>query len=115
MRCFGEAGRLWLQAAEPGSERWNAVRDELIELDFTLDPTFTIYEASRDLLRERNAEWHIPYTMPALWQFFQPSRNAHGSYWFDWTTADEIAWKKNFRRWMTFVNDYKNLHKRISL
>lgn len=111
---FGEAGRLWLQAAEPGSERWNAVRDELIELDFTLDPTFTIYEASRDLLRERNAEWHIPYTMPALWQFFQPSRNAHGSYWFDWTTADEIAWKKNFRRWMTFVNDYKNHGGRVT-
>lgn len=111
---FGEAGRLWLQAAAPGSARWNAVRDELIELDFTLDPTFTIYEASRDLLRERNAEWHIPYTMPALWQFFQPSRNAHGSYWFDWTTMDEIAWKKNFRRWMKFVNDYKNHGGRVT-
>mgnify|MGYP003541558298 CR=1 FL=1 len=31
-------------AAAPGSERWNAVRDELIELGFTIDPTLNIYE-----------------------------------------------------------------------
>ncbi|MCH2456155.1 MAG: amidohydrolase, partial [Idiomarina sp.] len=55
---FEEAGRLWKQAAEPGSEKWNAVRDELIELDFTINPTLTIYEASRDLMRERQAIWH---------------------------------------------------------
>ncbi|MEM9301249.1 MAG: amidohydrolase family protein [Pseudomonadota bacterium] len=111
---FGQAGRLWLQAAPPGSDHWNAVRDELIELDFTLDPTFTIYEASRDLMRERFAEWHVDYTHPALWQFFQPSRVAHGSYWFDWTTADEVAWRRNFERWMTFVNDYKNHGGRVT-
>ncbi len=111
---FGQAGRLWLQAAAPGSERWNAVRDELIELDFTLDPTFTIYEASRDLMRARTAEWHEEYTHPNLWQFFQPSRAAHGSYWFDWTTADEIAWRANFERWMQFVNDYKNHGGRVT-
>ena len=29
---FGQAGRLWQQAAPPGSEKWNAVRDELISL-----------------------------------------------------------------------------------
>jgi imidazolonepropionase-like amidohydrolase len=111
---FGEAGKLWLQAAEPGSEKWNQVRDELIALDFTLDPTFTIYEASRDLMRERNADWHKEYTLPSLWQFFEPSRYAHGSYWFDWTTQDEINWKNNFRRWMTFVNDYKNHGGRVT-
>ncbi len=48
---FGQAGRLWQQAAPPGSEHWNAVMDELLELDFTLTPTLTIYEASRDLMR----------------------------------------------------------------
>ena len=111
---FGEAGRLWLQSAEPGSEKWNAVRDELIELDFTLNPTLTIYEASRDLMREMNADWHEDYTHPNLWAFFQPSRRAHGSYWFDWTTADEIAWKQNFARWMTFLNDYKNHGGRVT-
>ena len=111
---FGEAGRLWAQAAQPGSDRWNSVRDALIELDFTINPTFTIYEASRDLMREMNADWHEDYAHPSLWAFFQPSRKAHGSYWFDWTTADEIAWKNNFRRWMAFVNDYKNHGGRVT-
>jgi hypothetical protein len=112
---FGEAGRLWLQAAAPGSDRWNAVRDELIELDFTINPTLTIYEASRDLMREMNADWQQDYAHPALWAYFQPSREAHGSYWFDWTTADEIAWKQNFRRWMDFLQDYKNHGGRVTL
>lgn len=111
---FAEAGRLWLQTAAPGSEKWQRVRDELIALDFTINPTMTIYEASRDLMREMNADWHDEYTLPSLWEFFQPSRYAHGSYWFDWTTADEIAWKKNYQRWMTFINDYKNHGGRIT-
>ena len=112
---FGEAGRLWNQAAQPGSERWNQVRDELISLDFTINPTLTIYEASRDLMREMNADWQKEYTPPALWQFFQPSLESHGSYWFDWTTADEVAWKNNFRIWMQFLNDYKNHGGRVTL
>ena len=91
------------------------MRDELIALDFTLNPTLTIYEASRDLMREMNADWHKDYTHPNLWAFFQPSRAAHGSYWFDWTTADEIAWKNNFRQWMAFLNDYKNHGGRVTL
>ncbi|MCJ7816215.1 MAG: amidohydrolase family protein, partial [Xanthomonadales bacterium] len=100
---FGQAGRLWAQTAAPGSDKWNAVRDELIALDFTLDPTLTIYEASRDLMREMNADWQQDYAHPNLWSFFQPSRKAHGSYWFDWTTSDEIAWKENYRLWMLFL------------
>jgi Amidohydrolase family len=111
---FRQAGRLWKQAAPPGSERWNEVMNELIELDLTLVPTFTIYEASRDLMRERRAEWHDEYTLPSVWRFFQPSRSAHGSYWFYWTTADEVEWKNNYRLWMTFVNEYKNRGGRVA-
>lgn len=112
---FGEAGRLWAQAAAPGTERWNFVRDTLIGRDFTIDPTLTIYEASRHLMAQRRAEWHDAYTLPTLWDFFAPSRDAHGSYWFDWTTADEIAWKNNFRKWMLFLNDYKNHGGRVTV
>jgi len=111
---FGEAGRLWQQAAKPNSEKWQQVRDELISLDFTIDPTMTIYEASRDLMRDMNADWHKEYTLPTLWDFFQPSRYSHGSYWFDWTTDDEIAWKKNYQQWMAFLNDYKNHGGRVT-
>lgn len=111
---FGEAGRLWAQAAEPGSEKWNAVIDELIRLDFTIDPTLTIYEASRDLMRARTAEWHQEYTLPALWDFYRPSRNAHGSYWFDWGTEQEVAWRANYQKWMAFLVDFKNRGGRVT-
>lgn len=105
---FEEAGKLWAQAAEPGSEKWNRVMNRLVELDFEINPTFTIYEASRDLMRERRAEWHERYTLPSLWEFFQPDRRAHGSYWFNWGTEQEVAWKNNYRLWMKFVNEFKN-------
>ncbi len=112
---FGEAGRLWKQAAEPFSPHWNAVMDSLIALDFTLDPTFIAYLASRDLVAQSRREWHSIYTLPALWDFYRPSRAAHGSYWFDWTTENEMDWKENFNLWFTFVNEYKNRGGRVTL
>lgn len=112
---FEGAGNLWKQAATPNSEHWNAVMEELLSLDFTLDPTFNIYEASRDLHRARRAEWHETYTLPSLWEFYQPSKVSHGSYWHDWGTEQEIAWKENFRLWMAFVNEYKNRGGRVTV
>ncbi len=111
---FGEAGKLWKQAAKPYSEHWNAVMDELISLDFTIDPTFNIYEASRDLHRARRAEWHEEYTLPSLWRFYQPSKISHGSYWHFWGTEEEVAWKENYQLWMAFVNEYKNRGGRVT-
>jgi hypothetical protein len=111
---FGEAGRLWQQAAPRGSERWKAVIDELVKLDFTIDPTLTIYEANRDLMRARRAEWHEEYTLPSLWDFYAPSRKSHGSYWFAWGTEQEVAWKENYRIWMSFLVDYKNAGGRVT-
>lgn len=111
---FSAAGNLWQQAALPGSQKWNAVRDELISLDFTINPTLTIYEASRDANAQRFAPWHADYTMPALTEFFKPNRYAHGSYWFDWTTEQEIAWRRNYQLWFQFLNDYKNHGGRIT-
>jgi len=111
---FGEAGRLWKQAAEPFSDHWNKVMDELIALDFTIDPTFNIYEASRDLMRARRAEWHEEYTIPSLWRFYQPSKKSHGSYWHFWGTEEEVDWKQNYQLWMTFINEYKNRGGRVT-
>ena len=111
---FEEAGKLWEQAAPPYSDHWNAVMNELLELDFTLDPTFNIYEASRDLHRARRAEWHEDYTLPSLWRFYQPSKISHGSYWHFWGTEQEVAWKRNFKLWMTFINEYKNRGGRVT-
>jgi mRNA-degrading endonuclease HigB of HigAB toxin-antitoxin module len=111
---FEEAGKLWKQAAEPGSEKWYKVMDELLKLDFTLDPTFNIYEANRDLMMTRRAEWHDEYTLPSLWRFYGPSRISHGSYWLNWGTEQEIQWKENYRIWMRFVNEYKNKGGRVT-
>ena len=74
----------------------------------------TIYSAGRDVMRMRNADWHEKYTLPSLWDFYQPNRNAHGAYWFYWTTEDEIAWKKFYQVWMSFINDYKNAGGRVT-
>lgn len=105
---FGQAGRLWKQAAKPGSKRWNEVMQTLLERDFCLSPTFTIYLASRDLMRAYTAEWHYQYTDPGLWEFYRASRSKHGSFFFNWTSEDEIEWKRNYQLWMQFVNEYKN-------
>jgi imidazolonepropionase-like amidohydrolase len=105
---FGNVARLWNQIHEPGSEKWNATIQEFLDLGFGIDPTMTIYEASRDVMRAREAEWHDEYTLPSQMDFYQPSRQAHGSYWFYWTTEDEVAWKNYYQRWMQFLNDYKN-------
>jgi imidazolonepropionase-like amidohydrolase len=111
---FTEAGKLWKQAAPPYSEHWNKVMKELLDLDFTIDPTFNIYEANRDLMRARRAEWHEEYTLPSLWRFYMPSRISHGSYWQSWGTEQEIVWKENYQLWMTFIKEYKNKGGRVT-
>jgi imidazolonepropionase-like amidohydrolase len=111
---FEEAGKLWEQAAKPYSKHWYSVMNELISLDFTIVPTFNIYEASRDLHKARRAEWHEDYTLPSLWKFYEPSKVSHGSYWHDWGTEQEVAWKKNYQLWMTFINEYKNRGGRVT-
>ena len=112
---FGEAGRLWRQAAPPGSARWNEVMEELLELDFTIVPTFVAYLASRDLMRQSRNEWHALYTLPSLWDFYRPSPQAHGSYWFAWSSRNEVDWRENYRLWMAFINEYKNRGGRVGI
>jgi imidazolonepropionase-like amidohydrolase len=111
---FGQVARLWDKIHARGSEPWNALIKEWVDRRFIIDPTMTIYSAGRDVMRMRNADWHDRYTLPSLWDFFQPNRNAHGSYWFYWTTEDEVAWKKFYQVWMSFLNDYKNAGGRVT-
>ncbi|HEX5714697.1 MAG TPA: amidohydrolase family protein [Thermoanaerobaculia bacterium] len=112
---FARSGRLWRQAAAPGSERWNRVIDDLVARGLTLVPTLSLYEANRDLMRAVQAEWHARYTLPSLWDHFKPNRRGHATHWFDWTTGDELAWRENYRLWMAFLNDYKNRGGRVAV
>lgn len=103
---FEELGRLWVQGARPSDDAWENFLDELIELDTTLVPTFNVYNAARDVERVRNREWTSEYISPQLARFFTPCEHRHGSFYSDWGTEQEVAWKKNYELWMRFVRDF---------
>lgn len=112
---FSQVARQWNKIHPRGSEQWNNLINEFLELDFILDPTMTAYLAGRDVMRERTAEWHEKYTLPSLWEFYVPDREDHGSYFYDWTSWDEVAWRKFYQVWMSFLNDYKNAGGRVTV
>jgi imidazolonepropionase-like amidohydrolase len=112
---FAQVARQWNLVHSRGSEPWKALLAEFKAHDVVLDPTMTAYLASRDVMARRNADWHETYTLPSLWDFYQPSRVNHGSYYFDWTSGDETAWRNFYRVWMAFLNDYKNLGGRVTV
>lgn len=112
---FGDIARIWNQTYEPGSKEWVAYLEQQKANKVTFDPTFNIYAASRDLMRARNADWHQAYTMPQLWNYFQSTRDNHGSYFYDWTTENEYHWKMFYQRYMRLINDYKNMGGRVTV
>ena len=112
---FSQVARLADQIVAPGSAEWRAYLDALLDRRVFMSPTFNIYSAGRDVMRARNADWHERYTLPSLQRFFAPSRTHHGSYFWDWTTADEIAWRRFYAPWMRLVNDYKNMGGRVTV
>jgi imidazolonepropionase-like amidohydrolase len=112
---FGDIARIWNQTYEPGSKEWVDYLEHQKANHVTFDPTFNIYAASRDLMRARNADWHQTYTMPQLWNYFQSTRDNHGSYFCDWTTENEYHWKMFYQRYMRLMNDYKNMGGRVTV
>ena len=112
---FGDIARIWNQTYEPGSKEWIEYLEHQKANHVTFDPTFNIYNASRDLMRARNADWHQTYTMPQLWNYFQSTRDNHGSYFYDWTTENEVDWKNFYQRYMRLINDYKNMGGRTTV
>jgi imidazolonepropionase-like amidohydrolase len=107
---FYETGAVWLQA---NLEKLHTdVIDKLLAVSaktgFTMIPTMVVYEANRDLERAKTLPWHEKFTMPAVMQHWQPSPKSHGSYFYHWTSDNEADWAQMYRRWMDFVQDYKN-------
>jgi imidazolonepropionase-like amidohydrolase len=111
---FGQVARLWDKIHPPGSPEWKAYLEEHKKLGTVFDPTMTIYTAGRDVMRARNADWHEKYTLPSLMDFYTPSRENHGAYWYNWTTADEIAWRNFYQVWFRLINDYKKMGGRVT-
>jgi len=110
---FGQVARQW-NLVTPHGEKWNALLRKLRERDVTLDPTMVAYLTGRDMTHHMAAPWHASYTLPMLWDYYTPSRSNHGSYWYYWTTWDEVAWRNFYRVWMEFLNDYKNMGGRVT-
>ena len=100
---FRWAGRLWREA-DPA--KLDAVLTEMVEKGVAWIPTFSTYEACRDMTRARNLPWFKDYLHPALEAYFKPSPARHGAFSWGWSTEDEIAWKENYRIWMKAVRDF---------
>lgn len=110
---FGQVARLWDKIHEPGSPEWRAYLKEHKQLGTTFDPTMVAYLASRDVMRMRNADWQDKYALPSLVDYYEGNRENHGSYYYNWTSWDEIAWKNFYQVWFKLLNDYKKIGGRI--
>jgi imidazolonepropionase-like amidohydrolase len=102
---FGRAGELYAQA-DPG--KLHAIIDLMVDKHVAWDPTFSIYEASRDLTRAENLPWFRDYLHPSMEEYFKASTTNHGSYFFGWTSAEEARWRKQYRIWMDAVREFAN-------
>ncbi len=111
---FGQVPRQRNLIHERGSPEWNAFLEEMLSYDVTLDPTMTAYQASWDVDDQMYAPWHETYTLPTLWEFYEANREDHGSYYFDWTTWEEVAWRDFLEVWHDLLNDYKNMGGRVT-
>jgi imidazolonepropionase-like amidohydrolase len=100
---FRWAGRLWREA-DPA--KLDAILTEMVKKGVAWVPTFSTYEACRDMTRARNLPWFKEFLHPALEEYFKPSPARHGAFSWGWSTEDEIAWKENYRIWMKAVRDF---------
>lgn len=112
---FRGVGLMWREAAEPGTAKWNEVMNALLETGVTLDPTMVIYSTFRDVDRAENMPWLDEYTHPGTLSLFRPSREVHAAFHYHWTTQYETEWKWMFKKWMTFLNEFKNRGGRVTI
>jgi hypothetical protein len=103
---FRYAGRLW---REVNPKKLNDVLKALAKVGVAWDPTFSIYEASRDLQWALTQPWFKDLLHPALEKFFTPNPESHGSFFFGWTHTDEVFWKENYRIWMKAVRTFADM------
>lgn len=102
---FGRAGELYTQA-NLNRARLSSVLDAMVRKGVAWVPTFSIYVASRDLIRAQNQPWFRDYLHPAMAEYFKPNLRHHGSYFIGWTNTQEVRWKKNYQVWMDAVREF---------
>ena len=102
---FRYAGRLWREA-DP--KKLDTVLQTLVDKNVAWCPTLVIYEANRDLLRAQNQPWFKDYLHPVLEEYFKPDPANHGSYFWNWTTEDEVFWRENYKIWMRALRSFSD-------
>lgn len=112
---FSRVARLADESAERGSKEWNDLIDLSLEHETFYSPTMSIYSAGRNVMEARNADWHFDYLLPSLADYYKPNPEAHGSYFYNWTSADEASWQRFFNKWMDFIYDYNKEGGRITV
>lgn len=103
---FRYAGRLWREA-DP--DMLQKVLKAMVDGGVAWDPTFEIYEASRDLQRAETQPWYAEYLHPTLEKYFRPNPSNHGSYFANWSSTDEAFWKENYQIWFKAVRDFERM------
>lgn len=103
---FRWAGRLWAEA-DRYPDRLSKVIDLMISKGVLWTTTLVVYEAHRDLVRAATLPWHAKYSHPGYFddKWF-PQEGVHAAHFHNWTTADEVAWKKNYQIWMKWIYEF---------
>lgn len=102
---FRQAGHLWQEAARY-PDALSGVIDELIANGTAWVPTFSVYEANVDFVRAVTLPWRERFAHPTIRDLWRPRPDVHASFHSEWTTADEVAWKENYRHWMHWVREF---------
>lgn len=110
LKRFRSTGRVWDEADV--DRLYGPVLDTLVALSregrFTMVPTFSVYEDQTDLSRARSLPWLERYTWPSVMARWTPNPEVHGSFYFEWTSADEAAWSRLFIRWLPWVKAFRD-------
>ncbi|HUU36545.1 MAG TPA: amidohydrolase family protein, partial [Vicinamibacterales bacterium] len=99
---FGRAGELYTQGSL-NQAKLSTLLDDMVAKGVAWSPTFSTYEATRDLVKAQNLPWYKDYLHPSLAAYYKPSMTRHGTFWIGWTASQEVAWKKNYEVWMATV------------
>lgn len=102
---FRNAGHLW-QEAVGHPQALSDVIDEMIANGTAWVPTFSVYETNADFGRAVTLPWRERFAHPKILDRWRPRPDVHASYHSEWTTGDEVAWKENYRHWMTWVREF---------
>ena len=102
---FRLAGHLWKEAVEY-PDALSDVIDGMIANGTAWVPTFSIYEANLDFVRVVTLPWRDRFVHPQILDRWRPRADVHASFHSEWKTADEVAWKENYRYWMDWVHEF---------